>query len=125
MSTDLTAGEEKQLELIINNTGSSILSGIELSSQSPNNWTVNLDPKKVDRLDPGKSAQVFAKIKADKKAIAGDYIVNIDAKIPEATSKAALRISVKTPVLLGWIGVMIIVGALGIVFYLFRKYGRR
>ncbi len=125
LSTDITAGDQKRLELIIRNTGSSILNGIELTYSAPVNWNVTFDPKKVDRLDPGKNAQVFAAIKADKKAIAGDYITNMEAKTPEASSKAAFRISVRTPVLLGWIGVLIIIGALGIVYYLFRKYGRR
>lgn len=125
LSTDITAGDEKQLELLVRNTGSSILNGIELSSSAPVNWNVTFDPKKVERLDPGQSTTVIATIKAYKKAIAGDYVTNLESRTPEATSTAAFRISVKTPALLGWIGVLIIIGALGIVFYLFKKYGRR
>jgi uncharacterized membrane protein len=125
LSANITAGDEKQIELVINNTGSSILSGIDLTSSAPNKWTVSFDPPKVERLDPGKSVQVFANIKANKKAIAGDYVTNIEAKTSETSSNAAFRISVRTPLLLGWIGVLVIAGSLGIVFYLFRKYGRR
>jgi uncharacterized membrane protein len=33
--------------------------------------------------------------------------------------------SVRTPMLWGWIGIFIIIAAIGIVWYLFRKYGRR
>ena len=125
LSASITAGDEKRLDLLIRNTGSSELTGIELNSSAPSNWNVNFDPKKVDRLEPGQNAQVFATIKADKKAIAGDYVTNIEAKPPEASSKAAFRISVKTPMLLGWIGILIIIIALGSVYYLFKKYGRR
>jgi uncharacterized membrane protein len=125
LSTDITAGDEKRLELLIQNTGSSILSGIELNSSTPTNWNVIMDPKKVDRIEPGKSAQVFATIKAAKNAIAGDYVTNIEARTPEASSKISFRISVKTPVLLGWIGILIIIAAIGSVYFLFRKYGRR
>jgi uncharacterized membrane protein len=32
---------------------------------------------------------------------------------------------VKTPMLWGWVGVLIIFIALGSVYYLFRKFGRR
>ena len=64
-------------------------------------------------------------IKADKKAIPGDYVTNIEARTPETSSKLSFRISVETPLLLGWIGVIIIIIALGTVYYLFRKYGRR
>jgi uncharacterized membrane protein len=125
LSTDITAGDSKQIELKIMNTGSSELTDIKPESTTPLNWTVNFDPKKVDKLQPGKSAQVFATIKADKKAIPGDYVTIIEAKTPEASSKISLRISAETPMLWGWVGVLIILGALGSIYYLFRKYGRR
>ncbi len=125
LSADITAGDEKRLELLVRNTGSSIINGIELTSSVPVNWSVIFDPVKVERLDPGQSATVFATIKAYKKAIAGDYVTTLESRSPEASSTASFRISVKTPVLLGWIGILIIIGALGIVFYLFQKYGRR
>jgi uncharacterized membrane protein len=125
LSTSITAGEYKQVELVINNTGSSELKGIELNASAPVNWVVTFDPKKVDILQTGKSAKVYATIKADKKAIPGDYITNIDTRTPETSSRASLRISVETPLLWGWIGVLIIIVALGSVYSLFRKYGRR
>jgi uncharacterized membrane protein len=125
LSTSLTAGDMKRVELTVNNTGSSELNGITLSFSAPANWDVTFDPKKIDKLQAGNSAQVFATIKADKKAIPGDYATNIEARTPETSSKASFRISVETPMLWGWIGVLIIILALGSVYYLFRKYGRR
>jgi uncharacterized membrane protein len=86
---------------------------------------VAFDPKKVERVEPGKTVSVFATIKADKKAIAGDYVTNIEAKTPEVSAKAAFRVSVETSLLSGWLGILIILAALGSVYYLFRKYGRR
>jgi uncharacterized membrane protein len=125
LSATITAGDSKREELRIVNTGSSELTDIELNSSAPVNWQVTFEPKKVAKLQPGKDAQVFATIKADKKAIPGDYVTSIEAKTPEVSSKISYRISVETPMLWGWIGVMIIIGALGSVYYLFRKYGRR
>ncbi|MBN2518892.1 MAG: hypothetical protein JXB17_00165, partial [Bacteroidales bacterium] len=125
LSTSITAGDEKRIELLIKNTGSSELTDIKLSSSKPANWDVLFDPKEVDKLAAGKDAQVFAIIKADKKAITGDYATTITASTPEVSSKASFRISVKTPMLWGWIGILIIIIALGSVYYLFRKYGRR
>jgi uncharacterized membrane protein len=125
LSTKITAGDMKRVELLINNTGSSDLADIKLNFTAPVNWDVIFDPKKIDRLQSGKSAQVFATLKADKKAIPGDYLTNIEAKTPEASSKVSFRISVETPMLWGWIGVLIIIVALGSVYYLFRRYGRR
>jgi uncharacterized membrane protein len=125
VSTSITAGKEKRIELVVRNTGSATLSDITFDKTAPLNWDVVYDPNKVDKLQPGKTAQVFATIKADKKAIAGDYVSNLDAKTPETSSRITFRISVETPLLWGWVGILIILGALGSVYYLFRKYGRR
>ena len=125
LSTDITAGDTKRVELVVNNTGSAVLSDISFEFSAPLNWDVTFDPKNIEVLQPGKTDRVYATIKADKKAIPGDYVTNIDAKTPEVSSRAAFRISVETPILWGWIGILIILAALGSVYYLFRKYGRR
>ena len=125
LSADITAGGEKQIELVVKNTGSLESKDIILSSSTPAKWIATFDPKEINKLEPGKEIQVIATIKADKKAIPGDYVTNLFAKTPETSSKAAFRISVKTPLLWGWVGVFIIIIALGSVYYLFRKFGRR
>ncbi|MBK7628810.1 MAG: hypothetical protein IPJ16_16725 [Bacteroidales bacterium] len=125
LSTSITAGDQRQIELVVRNTGSSELKGVQFSAANPVNWDVTFDPKKIDLIQPGKSAQVFATVKAAKNAIAGDYVTNIEAKTPEISAKAQFRISVETSMLWGWMGVLIIAAALGSVYYLFRKYGRR
>jgi uncharacterized membrane protein len=125
LSTGITAGDQKRLELVLRNTGSAELKGIQFTAANPVNWEVTFDPKKIDVIQPGRTAQVFAIVKAPKKAIAGDYVTNIEAKTPEISAKAQFRISVETSMLWGWMGILIIAVALGSVYYLFRKYGRR
>ena len=125
LSTSVTAGDEKDLILLVRNTGSVPHSDIELSASTPVDWEVIFDPEKIDTLDAGKNARVLATIQVDKKAITGDYVTNLTAKTPEVSSRASFRISVKTPMLWGWIGIVIILAAAGTVYYLFRKYGRR
>lgn len=125
LSTRVTAGDEKRIALQIKNTGSAELRNIKFSSSSPNNWDVIFDPQQMDKLEPGKTVQVFATIKSDRKAIAGDYVTNIEAKTPEASARVSFRVSVKTSMLYGWIGILIIGTAVGGVVQLFRKYGRR
>ncbi|MEN6453312.1 MAG: NEW3 domain-containing protein [Prolixibacteraceae bacterium] len=125
VSTNVTAGGSKKLQLTIRNTGSSELTGIEMKSAVPSKWQVIFDPVKIDRLAPGNDATVYATIQADKKAIPGDYVANLEAKNPETSSKIAFRVMVKTPLIWGWIGVLVILAALGGVFFLFRKFGRR
>jgi len=109
----------------VKNTGSSELNNIKFSTSKPKNWDVTFKPDTVHNLKAGENAQVFATIKAYDKAIPGDYVTNITAQTTEASSMVSLRILVKTPMLWGWLGILIIIAALGIVYYLFRKYGRK
>lgn len=125
LSTDVTAGSERTLKLTVTNTGSADLKKINFSSSTPTNWDVTFDPKTIDELPAGKTAEVSAVIKADKHAIAGDYLVTIRANTNETSAKADFRVTVKTPMLWGWIGILIILIALASIYYLFRKYGRR
>ncbi|TCS84926.1 putative membrane protein [Anseongella ginsenosidimutans] len=125
LSTEITAGGDEKVELIVRNTGSSALKDIDLSASAPVNWEVAFEPESVAQLEPGKTASVTATINADNKAIAGDYVTTLRANTPEATSEASFRVSVKTSMLWGWVGILIILIALGSVFRLFRKYGRR
>ena len=125
LSSDITAGDEKKLSLIVKNTGSAELKDINLSYNAPINWEVTFDPKIINKLGSGEQSQVNATVKAAKNAIAGDYAARFEAKTPEANGNAEFRISVKTPLIWGWVGIMVILVALGSVYYLFRKYGRR
>lgn len=125
LSANITAGEEQTIPMVIRNTGSSLLTDVRLSASTPSGWSVEFKPAKIDKILPGKDEQVTATVKADKKAIPGDYVLNMDASTPETKSQAVFRMGVKTPMLWGWIGVLVIGIALGGIFYLFRKYGRR
>ncbi|HVW61863.1 MAG TPA: NEW3 domain-containing protein [Puia sp.] len=125
LSTSTTAGDHKQLELVVKNAGSAELKNIDLVSAAPVNWDVSFEPKKIEDLPPGQSVQVSAVVTPDQKAIAGDYMTNLTAKTAETSAIAPLRISVETSLLWSWSGILIILAAVGSVYLLFRKYGRR
>lgn len=125
LSTNITAGKEKRLELVVRNNGSSPITNLKMDRRAPTDWDVVFDPKEIASLPPGESVQVFATIQASKKAIAGDYMTTLEATNPEVSEKAAFRVSVKTPIVWGWLGVMLILGVFGGIFQLFNKYGRR
>lgn len=125
LSTNITAGNEKNLDLVVTNTGSAPLNNVSLSTTKPSGWEVSFEPSEIKEIAPGDKINVMAIIKADKNAIAGDYVTNITAKVAEASSKIALRVAVKTPLIWGWIGILIILSVLGSIIFLFRKYGRR
>lgn len=125
LSTHITAGGDKDIALVVKNTGSAPLKNVSLSSQTPANWNVTFTPTKIGEIQPGQTSQVTALVKASKDAIAGDYATTLTATTPETSSNADFRISVRTSMIWGWVGVIIIILALLSVYYLFRKYGRR
>jgi len=125
LSTDITAGKEKTVELQLNNTGSSELEDIKLSQSAPVDWEVKFEPQIIESLLPGESATVNARIKSSGKAISGDYLVNIQAQTPEVSDSADFRVTVKTSALWGWIGVFLIALVGAGIYYLFRKFGRQ
>ncbi len=125
LSSSITSGREKQIELLVKNTGSSELRNITFNSSKPKDWEVTIKPDTVSHINAGGSAKVQATIKAADKAIPGDYLPKITAKTPEISSVVPIRVLVKTPLLWGWLGIFIILGTLGLIYHLFKKYGRR
>ncbi len=125
VSGHITAGSEKAVKLLVRNTGSAPLENIRFRTTQPANWEVSFEPKSIPTLEAGKSTTVTAKIKAYRKAVAGDYLINMSAYTPESTSRLGYRVTVRTPMLMGWLGLLIIFIALGSVWYLINKYGRR
>jgi len=125
LSTDVTAGSQRHIDLVVQNTGSADLKNVNLSADSPSGWDVTFEPKTIQSIAAGAATHVQATIKADKKALAGDYVVNVTASAPEKSADAQFRVAVKSSMLWGWIGILIIVAVAGGIYFLFRKYGRR
>ncbi|MBO9728639.1 MAG: hypothetical protein J7623_08385 [Chitinophaga sp.] len=125
LSDDVTEGRSKEITLTVKNTGSLPLEGLELSAQAPAMWNASFAPAKIDRLEPGKEQNITATLNVPNKTIAGDYITNFTVRNNNANSNATFRMTVKTSMLAGWIGFLVILLSLGIVYFLIRKYGRR
>lgn len=125
LSEELNSGSHKEIHLEIKNTGTLPLNDIELSSQLPTNWEATFEPAKIKQLEPGKTQAVTAKLKVPDKTIAGDYAATFTATNSNGNSQAAFRMVVTTSLLSGWIGILVILLAISLVYYLIRKYGRR
>ncbi|QZA34117.1 hypothetical protein K2M58_02315 [Hydrogenibacillus sp. N12] len=125
LSTSITAGGERRVKLRVENTGSAPLAKIQLSADTPVGWDVKFDPDTIDTLAPNETKDVTATIHADKKAIAGDYVVTMNARTPEAEDSATFRVTVKTSLLWGVVAVLIIGGVLAGLYALIQRYGRR
>ncbi|MCU9612864.1 NEW3 domain-containing protein [Caldibacillus lycopersici] len=125
LSTDITAGDDRVIDLVVKNTGTSPLKDVSISANTPPNWESEFDNSSIAEIAPGESKTVKATIKADNDAIAGDYVTTFTASTAETSSDAAFRISVETSTLWGAVAIIIILVVIGGLYYIFRKYGRR
>jgi uncharacterized membrane protein len=125
LSDAVTEGKQKEIHLVVKNTGTLALNEISLSGQAPSKWDVTFEPSKIDQLAAGQTADVIARLTVPDKTIAGDYVTTFTARNANREAQAAFRMTVKTSVLSGWIGILVILAAIGLVIYLVRKYGRR
>ncbi len=125
LSDEITEGKSKKLVLTLTNTGTLPLDELELTAQTPSKWTATFEPLKIQRLEPGKTQNITVSLSVPDKTIAGDYLTTFTARNSYANASASFRMTVKTSVLSGWIGLLIIILAIAIVYNLIRKYGRR
>lgn len=125
LNAEVTAGSQRKLDLVVTNSGTAPLEDVNLRAQAPSNWEVSFEPTTITSIAPGATAAVQATIKADNKSLAGDYVVGLTAQTAQKTSDAAIRVAVKSSVLWGWIGVLILIAVAAGIYTLFRKYGRR
>lgn len=125
LSGEITEGEKAEILLQVKNMGSLALNDITFSSQTPPNWQATFSPSEIQQLDPGETKDVIATLSVPDKTLAGDYVSKFTAKNTPSTSTATFRMTVKTSMLSGWVGIMVILLAIGFVFYLIRKFGRR
>ena len=125
LNEELVSGSTKQIQLTATNTGTLPLKGLSFSSQLPTGWECSFEPSNVDKLEPGKSITINANLKVPDKTIAGDYACTFTASNSNTNVQTAFRMEVKTSLFAGWIGILVILLAIGIVYYLIQKYGRR
>jgi uncharacterized membrane protein len=125
LNLDVNAGQPTDLDLILVNTGTAPLQGVSLTATPPSGWDVTFSPSALDVVAPGESVPVTATLTPSEDAINGDYVVTLNAAIPEAQASTEIRATVKTSAAWGLVGVAVIVLALVGLAAVFRHYGRR
>jgi len=122
------AGSETDLTFTITNSGTAPVTNLVMSATPPSNWTIKFDPVSTDSVPAGGSVTIKALITPSGDAIAGDYNIDFKATAKEASttsSSGAVRFTVETSILGAIIGAAVIVLAVGGLYWVFRRYGRR
>lgn len=126
LSTDATAGQDTHLSVNLSNTGTAPIQNISFSSTKPDGWTITFKPDKVDSLAAGYTQQVDVVMNPPGgKTVAGDYAINLSAQGAKGWSSLDIRVTVLTPSIWGWVGIIIVVAVIGGLVVLFRVLGRR
>lgn len=123
--TEAQAGRTAEVAFLVVNEGTAPLVEVQLSATPPTNWDVEFRPETIDLLPPGQATQVTALITPAGDAVAGDYVVTVQARVPEVSDEVDLRTTVKTSSLWGAVGIALIIAALAGLGWVFRRYGRR
>lgn len=125
VSTDATAGQETAVQLTLRNEGSAPANNLSFNASPPQNWSVTFEPSSLDQLAPGASRNVTALITPAAEALAGDYMVNMQANGQNVSSSVDFRVTVNTSTLWGIIAVLIIAAAVVVVVLAVMRFGRR
>ncbi len=125
LNAEVTVGSPSEFQLLVFNSGTAPLVGIQLSATPPAEWEVTLVPEMVNQLAPGESVTVVATITPSNKALAGDYDLSFRAETDQATDSMAIRTTVSPSATWGIVGVALIALTLAGLALVFRRFGRR
>lgn len=125
-NTNAQAGRDNTYSLVITNLGTAPIDNIAFSSEKPDGWEITFKPSKIDLLNTLDQNTVDVDIKPPPKTVAGDYVITLHVSGTQATAdKMDVRVSVQTPSVWGWVGVIIIVIVVAGLIVVFMRFGRR
>ena len=127
LSTNVTAGASQVLPVIVENTGSTDLANVTLTTTPPSGWKAEFDTPTIATIPVGGQGTANVTITPASGAIAGDYIVSLSAKADQVAAPVTLQVrtTVETSSIWGIVGIALIVIVLIGLFLVFRRYGRR
>lgn len=124
--TKATAGRDNHFALKVGNLGTAPVDKIDFTSDNPEGWDIDFIPDRVDSLEALSTKTVDIDIKPPPDTIAGDYIISLRASGVQSTSpKMDVRVTVETPTVWGWVGVIIIVVVISGLVLIFMRFSRR
>jgi uncharacterized membrane protein len=125
LSATAVAAKQTSIPIVVANSGSAPADNISLSASAPTGWKVTFQPSTIDRLVPGKDAQVQALLTPSDKSLAGDYMTTITATSRGDSASGQFRVMVSTSTVWGIAGAGVIGAALLLMLGAVARFGRR
>jgi uncharacterized repeat protein (TIGR01451 family) len=125
-NTTVKAGQDNTFSVKVTNTGTATIENITFSSDKPEGWEVSPKPDKIDLLETQNEKAVDFNIKPPPKTVSGDYMITLTVSGKQASAeRMSIRVTVETPSVWGWVGVIIIVIVVVGLIVIFMRFGRR
>jgi uncharacterized membrane protein len=125
LSARAVAAQQSSVPIVVTNTGTAPADNIRLSASAPTGWKVTFEPATIDRLVPGKDAEVQALITPSDKSLAGDYMTSVSATSRGENASSQFRVMVSTSTVWGMAGAGVIGIALLLMLGAVARFGRR
>jgi uncharacterized membrane protein len=125
VSAKAEAGKQTSVPIIVVNTGSAFADAVELASTAPPGWKIEFEPKAVDRIEPGKTAEVQAQITPTPTSLPGDYMATIRATSRGESQSTQFRVQVMSSGTWAMMGAGIIGVAVLFMVAAVVRFGRR
>ncbi len=121
-----TAGKTKHITIVVENKGSSTLTNISFHSyRTPSEWNVTFTPNTIESLERNQSQKIDVAVEPSGNAIAGDYLLEIEADAYNTSDTVEYRVKVNTSSAWGWIGIVIVIVVVFALLGVFYKLRRR
>ena len=126
LNTQVTAGKPNHFGLRVQNTGSTPVTQIDFLVGKPEGWIIEYSPESVDQIDPGYRRDINLIITPPREVVPGDYMLELRTIGKEVGQRTInLRVTVLTPTVWGWVGVIIVLLVIAGLIFMFRQLGRR
>jgi uncharacterized membrane protein len=125
LSARAVAAQQSSVPVVVSNIGTAPADNIKLSASAPTGWKVTFEPATIDRLVPGKDAEVQALVTPGDKSLAGDYMTSVSANTRGESASGQFRITVSTSTVWGMVGTGVIGIALLLMLGAVARFGRR
>ena len=124
--TSVTAGGSMTFTAKITNTGHTVVTGVSLDVDLPEEWDFSVTPAQVESLKPRESFTFTIVINTPEDTVAGDYLVTLTGVSDQIESdQVQVRVTVTSPTSWGLIGIGLAVAMVIVLMLIFMKFKRR
>lgn len=123
---EINRGETLNFDITITNAGvGGSLTNIGVNMSAPEGWRASVDPATVASLEPGERATVQVAVVPPADIVAGEYRFIALVRSDQDEQEDEFRVVVNERSYVALLGLLVMAGVAGGLWYIFRKYGRR